>query len=313
MEKRAIYRAVARRMMSDLAVRRVQNGRILRRGRKRVELIAGEHRQIRLTGDTRCHSVGTDLRKTDFSWRATIAVTAEEEAYILDSGRERGANWHACVRVAQLALESSCSRLREHLLLGHRGRKRRSWEDEEPRPSVSRSSAQKTGVAETRDQRFAELDAQIARDAERLKQPKLPEPVRRMANVIRIQVRQYRSRSRFWRKEFEDQVGGYIFENRDADWYDDNLPIYRERLGLAEVEFDPDDRYLAALTLAFAELLTEGGSYRKERYDEAQHYFRLAINRWRGASNSVPDIHRQVAIDLASAKLAAISQLCRER
>lgn len=324
MTRTEICRGVSKRMTSDLAVRADQSGQMPGRGRRRKENISGEARRIRLAGDTICHSQHARYVDTDFPWRATMAVTGEEEAvtreeagrvgeeesYIDEFGLRRGANWDACVNVARLIDSSLCLRLRQHALRGRRGPKPKApaqarW--------VERKQVRPGRSTEVRDPRFSELDALIASEGTRSRtKPELPPRIAQLARVIRVTVHKYRLRHPKWRKEFENQAGSYLYDNRDGQWYDEKLPVYRRRMELAEEKLGERDRSTASATLAFAQFLAEGGRYEIVRHREAAHYFRLAADRWRIAVTSppMPESFRQYTIEVALKGLEAALRQC---
>src|SRR5690348_15449635 len=113
-----VYEQFAVYILSSLAERRNRNGQKLRRGQHRREYVSGEPRPIPLSGEGICYQPDARFRDSDASFRITMAVRAMEKAHQIAYCSRPGANWWACVRVAELIMKSRCQAFRDRFLKG---------------------------------------------------------------------------------------------------------------------------------------------------------------------------------------------------
>ncbi len=306
-------------LLADLAERRSQHGGGLLRGQRREETLSGQKRRVPVRGKHICYTGQERFRESDCSLRLTLAVMAAEKYHRAKTGRDWGANWTACLSVAEHILRPSpvqldncfdfvhgkkapaaspCEALRCRFMKGRRG----------PRPRIKlqpvsvRSqplASTRPKVTECRDARFAELDALIAQDEARARGQKHKPEVLRLANTIRAQVRQYRRNQLNLDQEFNQWFARFRYEcYRDSEWWAEVEPKYRRQLAISEKTLDPSNHWTAMATLSLAQLLHTRG-----KFDEAAAVYGTALERWKVAT-PVSEDRRAAALSLISQELA---------
>ena len=242
--------------LSDMAERRTQSGIVLKRGERRRELIAGLSRRVFIAGNDVCYQGRETLRGSDASLRLTLAVTAAE-LLERDAGKGRGANWTACLYVANALMASPCQRLRERF---HQVRvAKQDREELKMRPN--------TNVA-GRDPRFQELDALI--DADKASRSA---PLRKLAAVVRNDVGRFRRRNPDWRQKFEIHLGWFRSTHREPDWYGEQIAYWDKWLADFERRTEPFEWWGAMPLAHLAQLTHEHGAFKR-----AAGYYRKAIS-----------------------------------
>jgi hypothetical protein len=300
-----VYLWFAKSWLCDLAVRLDQQGRMLGRGRRRQELVAGKTQRVFLRGKHVCHQDAEKkngklrFRGSDSAFRLTLAVMACEKWHQAVTTKTRGANWRACFMVAAFLLSSRELPLRSHFLQGRRGRR--------PKPApCSPITPRPTPAAESRDRapRFAELDALISAD----RQERIPAPttLRRLARSISSEVRKWRKDNPDYARDFDMWFRTFRFSHwRDTAWYKEAEPLYRERMRVAVTGVGEAAQWTAMMTTNLAILLHEQGKHR-----EALRVYQCAMDRWQIARD-VPEARRQAALTLLQQEMRSCEAAAR--
>lgn len=317
-----VYRRFLEYVLADLAERRNQRGEGFLRSQRREETVSGQKQRVLLTGRHISYRGQDWFRGSDCSLRLTLAVMAGEKYHRTKTGKDRGANWSACLSVAAQILrpepvqlhdycdfvhgekvpaQSPCEALRSRFMKGRRGPRRRI----KLQPASARSqplASIKPKVTEWRDARFAVLDARIAQDEARARVQKHKPEVLRFANTIRVQVdrfrRQYRRNNLNLDHEFDEWFGRWRYDCcRDNEWCAEVQTGYRRQLAICENGLGPCHHQTAMATLSLAQLLHTMG-----KFDEAVPVYRLALERWR-VTTPVPEDRRAVALSSITAEL----------
>jgi hypothetical protein len=228
-----IYRRFMEWVLSDEATRWSQVGRTLVRGQRRDECVDGRRQRVPLIGRHIAYTGRERFRGSDKVLRLALAVAAGEAYHRERTGTEHGANWKACITVAELESE------RTGVSCGRRGPKRK------PIPAIPPASPDahiKPLIPERRDPRFAELDAAIAAEKQRRSASRPSPEVERFARNVKKRVDQFRVRNRDvdLNQLFRGWFALFRFErHRDSEWYTEQEPIYRARIEQVEEYMDP--------------------------------------------------------------------------
>ena len=281
------YRGFAKIILSDVAERRDSDGKKVPRGRRRVERVSDQSQAVRLRGNAITYLTDPGYRDSDASFRLTMAVLAMERVFEIERGKKRGANRWACQEVANLVLTSKVPALRDRFMQGNRGPKLRTTT-----PEAAPSSRRKRRSSETgeRSSVFAELD-ELIEVADSAQSHQEDAHLRRLANTIRSQTGEFRSRNQLTEKQFDAWFGAYRSEKwRDADWYQQAEVEYRRRVKAAVDQLGPNDHWTAMAHFNLARLLEE-----MEKFQGAVGCYRSALDSWQNAV-AVPEARREEAI-----------------
>ena len=176
-----IYVQFIPHILSDVAERRTDSGRYLRRGQRRWTLINGQRRRVFVHGEHVCYQ-NELFHDSDAEFRLALAVAAAELLEQERLGRSWGSNTKASLHVAEALLNSKCERLKSRYLRSDR----RTQIQGEVRPPST---------------------------------PTEP-PFLRLADTIRRQVRRYRTHHIDWRRDFDSQVARFrSCHFRDPEWF----------------------------------------------------------------------------------------------
>lgn len=112
-----VYEGFIKNVLSDVAERRTDGKRYLRRGTRRWVKLNGERRRIFVHGEHICYQDGR-FRQSDTDARLSVALEAAEiiEANLLPTSW--GSHFNASVRIAEAVLNSACKRLSKQFLHG---------------------------------------------------------------------------------------------------------------------------------------------------------------------------------------------------
>jgi tetratricopeptide (TPR) repeat protein len=288
------YRGFAKSILRDVAERRNSEGKKVPRGRRRVETVSDRSQAVRLRGDTTTYLTDPGYRDSDASFRLTMAVLAMERVFEIEKGKKRGAKRWACQEVAEFILTSKGLPLRDRFMQGNRGPKRQTTAPEATPDSGWKRRSGETGG---RSSVFAELD-ELIEDADRGQSHHEDANLRRLANTIRSQTGQFRSRNQETEKQFDAWFGAYRSEKwQDADWYQQAEAEYRRRVKAAVDQFGPNDHWTAMAYLNLARLLEE-----MEKFREAVGCYKSALDSWQNAV-AVSETRREKAIQAIAAGL----------
>jgi len=232
-------------------------------------------RRVFIYGKHVCYQGGDQGRDSDTTMRLSAARAAAE---LLEParGEGRGERSNACVRVAEVLMNSSCDRLRSRFLQLRRGR--RSTE-EGPRKAHTEFAKTSAPSAADRDERFVELDDRIAADRHKAASVVPMSDLERLATIVRSQVDRYRRQHPDWPQEFESQVGLFRYAFlRDPEWYDGVESSREAWLTSFEMRTQPFEWWEAMPLAHLARLYHEQGKYELalDRYRKAIGFARRA-------------------------------------
>jgi len=303
-----IYLAFAKQEGHDLATRRNSKGQKLARGLRRQERFGGGKQRIVLRGDHIAyqddpkHPLNREpyLRGSDSVLRLTHIIAALEKHHEAVTGKTKGANHQACRAFAAYLLTAPWLPLRSLFLRGKRGPKARQSHT----PVVGPESPSARTLHETRDPRFAELDAQIEADRRRARLSP-PVTLKRLANSIRNQVREWRKKHPDHEATFNMRFGAFRFSHwRDADWYMRTERSWHQALARCQQDPDlgPHDYMVGRYSLALGRLCHE-----QLRYEEAARWYGRAWSVWLGVPNLSPQ-YRSWLLNAAAVGLGRSSE-----
>jgi hypothetical protein len=278
-----VYKEFIRHVLSDIAERRTQSqllawilgpvmnpasGAIPKRGERRREFVAGTSRPVLIAGKDVCYQGRESFRGSDASLRLVLATSAAE-LLEREAGKGRGANWSACLHVAEGIMDSPCPRLRKRFRHARHGRGHQKNSVAEMPQSLCRDEKLRSNIAEP-DRGLKEIDADIEADKAEKARRSRSAPLGKLADEVRTIVRRYRKTNPSWRQQFEIRLGEFRFNHRDRDWYVEQITHWEKWLADFERRTGPIEwwecmplPHLAQITHEHCEFKRAAVYYRK--------------------------------------------------